>query len=413
MTGRSRISRVHPLGGFLAGLISPLLVFSQATAHPLDQVKAEFQAADGTWNSSLWIEAWATYPEDGPRVPPGSPGDPDRAGQAWLDSLSQEDFETMQNHLEVFIHDAFVLTLDGKPLEFELSLPEFGKGRPQLGPNSLNNAVIRADLSGDFPAGTSGSIALVWNDDGEEPLTVDVIIPREGKKPFRRVMILAPRDEPVELLTVQTDARIEQSREVSLYAWIVAGFEHILPKGVDHILFILGLFFLVPKFRPLLSQSLAFTLAHSITLAMVVLGVFSINPRFVESMIAFSIAYVGIENLWVKELKPWRVAFVFALGLLHGMGFASVMQELEIPKGAIIEPLVGFNLGVEAGQVTVLLAAFAVWFVMVAILRAVLPAKDGREPDERAARGMKIFSKTASATIALIGLYWTFERALG
>jgi hydrogenase/urease accessory protein HupE len=164
---------------------------------------------------------------------------------------------------------------------------------------------------------------------------------------------------------------------------------------VDHILFILGLFLLQPKTKPLLWQTSAFTIAHSITLALVVLGLLTVPGKFVESMIALSIAYVGIENLWVKKLKPWRVALVFGLGLLHGMGFASVMQELELPEGEVLKPLVGFNLGVEAGQVTVLALAFLLCF---AFLKK---------------EGFQTFRKVASGVIALVGLYWTVERMMG
>jgi hydrogenase/urease accessory protein HupE len=112
----------------------------------------------------------------------------------------------------------------------------------------------------------------------------------------------------------------------------------------------------------------------------------------VEPMIALSIAYVGIENLWTNKLHSWRVILVFALGLLHGMGFASVMQELDIPQGSVLKPLVGFNLGVEAGQVTVLAGAFLLTFWML--------GKDG----------FKKVRMVASAMIGLMGLYWTYER---
>lgn len=180
--------------------------------------------------------------------------------------------------------------------------------------------------------------------------------------------------------------------EASLWSWVKSGFEHILPKGLDHILFILGLFLLVPKMKSLLSQTVAFTIAHSITLALVVLGTITVPGRFVEAAIALSIAYVGLENLWVKELKPRRVVFVFALGLLHGMGFASVMQELELPTGSLLKPLIGFNVGVELGQVAILGGAFLLTF---------WPVKKA---------GFEVFRKFASLGIAGVGIWWTVER---
>jgi hypothetical protein len=94
-------------------------------------------------------------------------------------------------------------------------------------------------------------------------------------------------------------------------------------------------------------------------------------------------------------LKPWRIGLVFGLGLLHGMGFASVMKELELPQGEVIKPLIGFNLGVELGQVTVLAAAFAATFWMM------------KKP------AFGIVRKIASAMIGAVGLYWTVERIWG
>jgi hydrogenase/urease accessory protein HupE len=194
---------------------------------------------------------------------------------------------------------------------------------------------------------------------------------------------------------IDATGKVSETQSTSLWAWIVAGFEHIIPKGVDHILFILGLFLLQPKIRPLLWQTTAFTIAHSITLALAVLGVLSVSSRIVEPAIALSIAYVGIENIWVKELKPWRVSLVFCLGLLHGMGFASVMQELEIPKGSVIKPLLGFNLGVEGGQIAVLSVAFLLTFALL------------KKPSFRWVR------LVGSVLIGIMGLYWTVDRIIG
>jgi len=375
------------------GAVTTLLAMATAGAHSMDQVRAEFEATGRDWQARFWIEAWAAYPEDGPKVPPGDPREPGASGDEWISTLDEGDFQIMRETLGSYFKDAFVLTLAGEPLGFTTSFPTFETEPPGFEKSANGNALIRVTLSGTFPPAAGGSLALVWQSYDKEPLAIDVIIPREGKKPWRRVLRIAAGDDPIELLQVEAFGELQETREASFLLWLTAGFEHILPKGLDHILFILGLFFLQPKIRPLLSQSLAFTVAHSITLALVVLGVFTINSRFVESMIALSIAYVGIENLWVKELKPWRVAFVFALGLLHGMGFASVMMELDIPESSLVEPLVGFNLGVELGQVTVLCIAFtaSVWFFKH--------------------HKFTFFRKLASGAIAATGLYWTIERA--
>lgn len=180
--------------------------------------------------------------------------------------------------------------------------------------------------------------------------------------------------------------------------YLVLGFEHILPKGLDHILFVLGLFLLAPAIRPLLWQVSAFTLAHTATLALSIYGIVELPSRLVETLIALSIAYVGVENVFTEKLHPWRPALVFGFGLLHGMGFAGVLGELGLPEGQFAPALVAFNVGVEIGQLTVVaLAALAVgWF-----------------------RGKPWYRKRiaipASIAISLVALWWTIERgfALG
>ena len=136
------------------------------------------------------------------------------------------------------------------------------------------------------------------------------------------------------------------------------GFTHILPKGTDHILFVLGIFLLAVRLRPILMQVTAFTIAHTITLALTIYGVVSLSPRIVEPLIALSIVYVAVENVVTPELTPWRVALVFAFGLLHGMGFAGVLAQLGLPRSQFLPALLCFNAGVELGQLTVISVAF-------------------------------------------------------
>jgi hypothetical protein len=178
--------------------------------------------------------------------------------------------------------------------------------------------------------------------------------------------------------------------------YVLLGFTHIVPKGLDHILFVLGLFLLSMRARPLLLQVTAFTLAHSITLALSIYGVIALPSRIVEPLIALSIAYVAIENLVLEEYRPWRPLIVFLFGLLHGLGFAGVLQELGLPREQFTTALVSFNVGVELGQLAVILAAFlcvGLWF--------------GRRHWYR-----ERIIVPSSIAIALVGLYWTVERVV-
>jgi hypothetical protein len=146
----------------------------------------------------------------------------------------------------------------------------------------------------------------------------------------------------------------------SFFGYIPVGFEHILPMGLDHILFVLGLFFLSTRLAPLLWQVTAFTLAHTVTLALGALGYVSIPGSIVEPIIAASIVYVAVENIFARNLHRWRPVVIFVFGLLHGLGFASVLAEFGLPQGQFIPALIGFNIGVEIGQLTVIAIAFLV-----------------------------------------------------
>jgi hypothetical protein len=174
------------------------------------------------------------------------------------------------------------------------------------------------------------------------------------------------------------------------------GFTHILPKGLDHILFVVGLFLLSTRWRAVLSQVSTFTLAHSITLALTIYGVVSLPARVVEPMIALSIAYVAVENLVTTELKSWRIALVFAFGLLHGMGFAGVLRDLGLPRADFLTALLTFNLGVEAGQLAVVAMAFAA----VSYWRA------------NSVAYRRFVVQPASVVVACFGLYWTVVRLM-
>ena len=176
--------------------------------------------------------------------------------------------------------------------------------------------------------------------------------------------------------------------------YTVLGFEHIVPKGIDHILFVLGLFLLSVKLRPLLLQVTAFTLAHSITLGLTIYGVISLPPSIVEPLIALSIVAVGIENIFVKTVKIRRIVVVFLFGLLHGMGFAGVLSQLGLPESDFATALVFFNVGVEAGQLFVIAVTFSCVFWLL--------------KNQQLYRQWVVIP--VSALISLIGIIWTYER---
>lgn len=176
--------------------------------------------------------------------------------------------------------------------------------------------------------------------------------------------------------------------------FIVSGFEHIVPKGVDHILFVLGLFFFSQRTRPLLAQVTAFTVAHTVTLALASLQIITLPASVVEPLIAASIVYVAVENIIGGRMGWLRVGVVFGFGLLHGLGFASVLDEVGLQEGRFVVGLIGFNIGVELGQLAVIAGAF---------LALGLPFRG--KPWYRARVAVP-----ASLAIAAVGAWWTVER---
>ncbi|WP_462252665.1 HupE/UreJ family protein [Ekhidna sp.] len=205
-----------------------------------------------------------------------------------------------------------------------------------------------------------------------------------------------------EIITAEYEAALKRQRMRLLAAmpwleksslFIKAGIEHIVPKGMDHILFVLGLFFSSLILGSLLWQISAFTLAHTITLALAALGFIHVPASIVEPLIALSIVWIAIENCVFKKTNKWRPLIVFGFGLLHGLGFASVLSDYGLPKGNLVPSLLAFNIGVELGQLLVLfIAALLVWFI---------------RKKEWYRQRVQI---PASFMIAFVGLYWFIER---
>jgi len=193
--------------------------------------------------------------------------------------------------------------------------------------------------------------------------------------------------------------------------YVVLGFEHIVPKGADHILFVLSLFLFSIKIRPLLIQVSAFTLAHTATLALASLQIVSISPQIVEPLIAASIVYAAVENLFGPRIGVRRTALVFLFGLLHGLGFAGVLGEIGLEKGQFVLSLIGFNIGVEIGQLAVIaLAIIALFIARQAAMIARL--SEDEKPARQEAVLFRATSLTGSLIIAAIGTWWVIERTL-
>lgn len=177
--------------------------------------------------------------------------------------------------------------------------------------------------------------------------------------------------------------------------YLKTGFEHIIPLGLDHILFILCVSLLNAPLKKIILQATMFTLAHSLTLGLAIYGVIT-PPPFVEPLIAASIVFLAVENIITGRVKPWRMLLVFLFGLVHGLGFAGALGELGMPRNAYATALLAFNIGVELGQLLIILA---VYFLLVRPF--------GQRPWFRSRIVIP-----ASVIIAAVALWWTVDRVI-
>ncbi len=248
------------------------------------------------------------------------------------------------------------IRFDGEIVRPLIQFPELGEG-PDSNPEQTQWPGKTVRLSGKIPAGARQF--TFWASRSYGPVVLR-LRQGESKEETQQVLNVAQQSAPYPL-TVHAPT---QSRLTVALQYLRLGYTHILPDGWDHILFVLGLFLLGRRIKPLLFQVTAFTVAHSVTLGLAMYGILSLPSRVVEPMIALSIAYVAAENLFTGDLKPWRTAVVFCFGLLHGLGFAGALRELGLPRNQFAVALATFNVGVECGQLSVIALAFLVvgWF---------------------------------------------------
>jgi hypothetical protein len=326
-------------------------------------------------------------------------------------SLEQKDFLTYTDaQREELLKQtrAFVATY----LEFTLEpigrvQPDFTydfvaeTGKPLM---KMDDAVVaRGRWKTKIPAGVTGwkvrslpghKVATVFTNsvDGKEHPRFMVMFPGESSFTFDLTGLTAKPPTgptPGSVGTHDTD----RGTGTTFLSYLKQGFEHILPEGLDHILFVLGLFLLCRAWKPILIQVTTFTAAHTITLAVATLGYVSVDPKIVEPIIAASIAIVALENIFRPTYGKFRLLLVFIFGLIHGLGFAQRLIDERIPEGSVISALLGFNVGVELGQLAVIGLAVAATFWI---------------KDEAKYRRWVVIP--ASALIALAGIAWAYQR---
>jgi hypothetical protein len=378
-----QIASLHRIVGimFVLGviLLSPLM----ANSHEVRPTIVDFKAApngDYRLTISLNLESWLA------RIGPDHSNTSQSPNAAQYNRLremqSGELLKLFESSLNEFL-PAIELRFDGKSRS-----PQFLDAKiPAVGDIDLTRDSV-LHFSGKIPPGAT---SVVWQySGGDSVFRVYNIENAAGTEGRVALYIRAgASSDPIAITTP-----VSRSAFSSFLEYISIGFDHIIPKGLDHILFVAGLFLLSTKLSPLLWQVTAFTVAHTVTLGLGMAGIISIPSNIVEPLIAASIVYVAVENIFIARLSPWRPVIVFFFGLLHGLGFAGVLKEIGLGSRNFLAGLVGFNVGVELGQLTVIFACFSlvgIWF--------------GNKTWYR-----QRVTMPCSAVIALIGLWWFYQR---
>lgn len=285
----------------------------------------------------------------------------------------------------------------GRPMQIEVRLP--GNCTPQSGPDSVSDGTAwQSHWIAVCDQGLSGKHLSV---DGLASQKTDVLI---------RLQAMDASPVTKRLTASQTTLLIPEQQSTLQVGWTygVLGFDHIL-EGWDHLLFVFALVLLIRRKRRLVGAITAFTVAHSITLALAALGHVSIPGPPVEAIIALSVVFLAIEilkreetELRLSERAPWMVAFSF--GLLHGLGFAGALQDIGLPEVDIAMALLAFNLGVEAGQLAFVGVVLAAGYVLKAVLAKL---------NVLSVRLVTSANLAAGYAIGTVATFWVAERIYG
>ncbi|AFS48788.1 HupE/UreJ protein [alpha proteobacterium HIMB59] len=266
---------------------------------------------------------------------------------------------------------------------------------------SLVDLIIDQDVNPEYPRDTNLKTEAPLN---QNEITIQFatelgpVVIRQFEDISKENMIFSTYLQPGEI-SAELSPLSQATMSQTIIEYIILGMEHIVPKGLDHILFIFGVFFFAVKLKPLLWQVTMFTLAHSLTLILASLKLVFIPASIIEPLIALSIGYVAFENIFQRQSKfhsrsnTIRYAVIFFFGLIHGLGFAFVLEDIGLPTGQLILSLLSFNIGVEIAQIGLVVLAYLLMFY---------PSKQ--------LWYRKAIQIPCSLVIGLIGIYWFFER---
>lgn len=297
--------------------------------------------------------------------------------------VSQEEFAGQKEKLEALTADEFSVSFNAQPL------------KPALTRSRLD-AQDNVEITLTFPAQafsilTAQSKLLTRLAPGHRQFFT---LEKPGQKPLSEQLISASADTATVEVGPADVASVPAAGQNSFANFLVMGVEHIW-TGYDHLLFLFALLVVTRNFKSSVQIITCFTIAHSFTLAVATLNLVQIPTRIVEPLIAASIIYVGVENIFSRGEPKGRWLLTFVFGLIHGFGFASVLRELGVGAngGGIAGPLISFNLGVELGQIAI--AAIALPLIWKLRARPVF---------------IRRWVPASSVVVALLGTFWFVQR---
>jgi hydrogenase/urease accessory protein HupE len=337
-----------------------LLPVHQTSAHPLTIVSTKASLQKTSLTVEMLVEAALLARIDGIRLQQNEPLSPET-----------------KSKLERVIRQSFKISNEDQPMQMRLMAADW-----------QNHAHVE--------------LKLVYSSNqklGKLSFVDDLFFDVAGKQ-HQNVLTL------LENGTKSTFVFSESVRELTVHAgtalswWVAAqeffqlGVEHIW-FGFDHLAFLLALLLVRDHWRDMLKVVTSFTVAHSITLFLAMMNILAVPSKWVEALIALSILFVALENVWLAQGKPWvkRWVLTFYFGLIHGLGFAGSLADIQLPKNHLLTALFSFNIGIEVGQI-----------VLVALVWPLLTYAWRYKPSVLVARGLTI-------VIALFGLAWFVERA--
>ncbi|MBK1790333.1 HupE/UreJ family protein [Persicirhabdus sediminis] len=372
------------------------------SAHLVEQIYVDFTHDGKSWRAEVLYDVG--YATEAQRLDVDAP----QPTREWLAEQSPEKWAELREGAEKYLRECIEWQVHQgdkvTKLDWTASYPDFDFDPPNF-PELLGGyAYFRILVDGELPTGT----LVMKINEGKHPKYLVAMHDIHGEieayeyiKPGGSLELMRVVSKPATAAKGEDGQPAEETEVVesivpsktsSFVSFVILGFEHVLPEGLDHVLFILAMVLLSLTWRPLLTQSLMFTLAHSVTLALSVLGFINLPGSIIEPLIALSIAFVAVENFWLKKLSKFRLGVIFTFGLIHGAGFAGALGEKLGSGGNIIMPLLAANIGVELAQVFIIFAVLLAigWFRKFDWFHYL---RDG-----------------LSASIALIGLYWFIDR---